>query len=269
MRLAHFSDIHVTIRPTSIGGKRLAGTLNYWFGGRRQHFTDVEHRIQRLLEDVDAQGVDHALCTGDVTQMSFVEEFARCAKLFGDRSGYTVIPGNHDRYTEQAASECWFERHFGDLAPPEYPYAKPLADGVTAVLLDVARPCSLFESSGLCGDQQREAARELIRSADGFVVVALHYGFLRGNGRPDRASHGIVDYEPLLQMLQNEKVDLVLHGHMHESYTVKADALTIVCAGSATDLYRRCGYNVYEIDPERKTFTTTRRTWNPAEDRYG
>ena len=35
--------------------------------GRGRHFAGSDQRIAKLLEDVDAQGVDHALCTGDVT----------------------------------------------------------------------------------------------------------------------------------------------------------------------------------------------------------
>jgi hypothetical protein len=49
------------------------------------------------LADIDAVGVDHALCTGDVTQMSYAIEFERLSALYGPRlqqpERHTVIPG--------------------------------------------------------------------------------------------------------------------------------------------------------------------------------
>ena len=55
---------------------------------------------------------------------------------------------------------------------------------------------------------------------------------------------------------------------MHGPYSVRSKRRQIVCAGSATDLYGACGYNLYTIDPEGRTLTTERRLWSPSEDRY-
>src|SRR5438094_939156 len=93
MRLAHFSDIHVTVPPYSAPfelrhPKVVLGTVNYFAGARFLHFKDVEARIARLLEDADRETPDpkdHVLCTGDVTMMSHQAEIDRCAALFGDR----------------------------------------------------------------------------------------------------------------------------------------------------------------------------------------
>src|SRR5688500_9885026 len=90
MRLAHFSDIHVTQPPAdgsfrAFLGKRLAATLHYYVGGRRHRFAEVDRRIESLLADVDQMRVQHALCTGDITMMSLPTEFSRFAELFGER----------------------------------------------------------------------------------------------------------------------------------------------------------------------------------------
>lgn len=282
MRLAHYSDIHATVAPLSQGlgsllGKRAAGSINYYFGGRGRHFAGVEHRIQKLLEDVDAQGVDHALCTGDVTQMSYEAEFERLVELYGARMGqperHTVIPGNHDRYTAQATGA--FDRHLAQLAAPpgEYPFVKRIARGVALVGLDVARPAPLLDSSGLCGPRQLAKLEAILTDAsvrDDFVIVALHYGLLRASGLPDRPTHGLRDYRELMALLDREdaRVDLVLHGHMHRPYTIRTERRQVVCAGSATDLAYGGSYNVYELDLERRTFTTAQRAWDAASGAY-
>jgi len=284
VRLAHFSDIHVTISPLHrrarrLVSKRATGALNYYVGGRSRHFHGVEDRIARLLEDVDAQQVDHALCTGDITAMSYDEEFERCANLFGDRlehaDRYTVIPGNHDRYTKPAETERRFEKWFRNLAcgDGDYPLIKRLG-GVTIVGLDVARATSLTDSSGLCGPQQLAATEAILTDAavaEDFVILALHYGLLRAHGGPDRSSHGLRDYRELMALIDraDTRCDLVLHGHMHGAYRVETASTPVVCAGSATDLHQKCGYNIYDIDVAARTFTTTRRCWDTAAGAYG
>jgi len=275
IRLAHYSDIHVTVPPlgqsiTALAGKRVMGTLNYYLGGRRSHFAQVETRIGTLLADIDAVGVDHALCTGDVTQMSYAIEFERLSALYGPRlqqpERHTVIPGNHDRYTHDASGERRFERALGALAPERYPWLKALSPEVELICLDVARPNTLLDSSGLIDEAQLQALVELLRSPERrghFVIVALHYGFFRKGGRPDNPVHGIRNWRELLSVLVDpaHPVDLILHGHIHGAFEFMVSGRRVINAGSATDLAHHPGYNIYEIDPAAKTVGVQRRSF--------
>ncbi len=272
MRLAHFSDVHVTHFPLS-GGlalKRLAAVASYTLMGRGAHFEQSDARIAALLADVDAQGADHALCTGDLTGVSTEAEFARVAELFGPRlaqpARFTCLPGNHDRYVASAAG--LFERHFGALCEGgKFPFVKHLQGGVSVVGLDVARPTSLIDSSGLCGARQRGELLGVLTDAsmkDRFVVLALHYGLLRAEGQRDHRRHGLRDDLEVLALIDRDDVslDLVLHGHMHRPYVVKTKRRTIINAGSGTDLHvKPCGYHLYDIDPAAHRVRVTRRGW--------
>ncbi|MFO0725831.1 MAG: metallophosphoesterase [Myxococcota bacterium] len=280
MRLAHFSDVHVTLSPFTegwrgLGLKRLLGGLNYYFGRRGQRFSGSGQRLERLLETIDSLGVDHALCTGDLTSMSFRAEFEAAAAIFGPRAQdparFTVLPGNHDRYVQEAIAGRWFEAQFSAVAAPQYPFEKPLAAGVTLVLVDVTRATRPFDSSGWCGPQQLQALREILeRRREGFLAVALHYGLLRKDGARDRRTHGIRDDRELLALLDdpNLHVDLVLHGHMHGAYRVGTERRSIGCAGSATDLAHGCGFDVYDIDPGTRRFSVQRYAYARDRDRY-
>jgi 3',5'-cyclic AMP phosphodiesterase CpdA len=282
-RLAHFSDIHVTLSPFTEGlrgllgkPKRVVGSLNYAIGGRKKHFAGVTSRIGALLDDVRAQRVDHALCTGDLTAMSFEAEMAEAARLFAAREAtpdrWTVLPGNHDRYVHEPADEPRiFERHFAALADDGrgYPYTKRLSPRVSLVAVDVTRPTSLLDSSGRAGKDQLARLAALLASpelAGDFVIVALHYALLRAGGHRDRRNHGVRDDRALMAVLDDARarVDLVLHGHIHRHYGVRTAAREVRCAGSATDLHVQAGYDVYAIDPEARTFTVERRSWNGA-----
>lgn len=279
MKLAHFSDIHVTHFPLSgkLALKRFAAVASYTLMGRGRHFTGSEQRIARLLDDVDAQGVDHALCTGDLTGVSTEAEFARVAELFGARRAqpakYTVIPGNHDRYVRGA--EGLFEQHFAPLCEgARFPFVKALAPEVTLVAIDVCRPTSVVDSSGLAGEAQRAKLLEVLTDRalkDRFVVLALHYGLLRSGGVRDHRSHGIRDDLELMALVDRDDVtlDLVLHGHMHRPYVVRTKKRVSINAGSATDLHvKGLGYHVYDIDPARFTVRLERRAWDAGSERY-
>lgn len=279
MKLAHFSDLHVTHFPLSgaFALKRLAAIASYTLMGRGAHFTGSDERIARLLEDVDAQGVDHALCTGDLTGVSTVAEFEKIAGLFGPRlqqpARYTIIPGNHDRYVRGAKG--LFEQHFSAVCEQaRFPFVKHVSPRVSVVAIDVTRPTSVIDSSGLCGPAQRDALLALLTDAslkDRFVVLALHYGLLRAEGQRDRPSHGLRDDLEVMALIDRPDVslDLVVHGHMHRPYMVRSKLRTLINAGSATDLHvPGCGYHVYEIDPAAHRVKLTRRAWNQATGRY-
>ena len=278
MKLAHFSDIHVTHFPL-VGAwafKRLAAVASYTLIGRGRHFTGADTRIAALLADVDAQQVEHALCTGDVTGVAAEAEFARCAELFGPRlkepQRFTLIPGNHDRYVASAIRAGWFERHFSALSGA-FPLVKPLPGDVTIVAIDTARPTSVIDSSGLVGEAQLRKLEAILTDGslrDRFVVLALHYGLLRANGRRDKRNHGLRDDLELTALIDRPDafVDLVVHGHMHTGYAVRTARRHVINAGSATDLHTRCGYNVYEIDTKAWRLTCTRRAWNPVSGTY-
>jgi hypothetical protein len=118
--------------PEPLDLKRWSGSLTYGFAGRRWRFGEVERRLGLLLDDIDAQQVDHVLCTGDLTALAFDEELARAARAFGPRlaepARYTVLPGNHDRYTREAVRRRTFERAFGGVSSTTWPWVRALAD---------------------------------------------------------------------------------------------------------------------------------------------
>jgi len=283
LRIAHFSDVHFTLDPfahprESLHGKRLASFFSYLVGGRRERFTDVGPRIAELLRDVDAMAVDHAICTGDLTASSLPAEIDGIAELFGPRLArperFTVLPGNHDRYVARVVADGTFERRFGTLCPArpgEFPFEKRLADGVRLVGIDVARPTSFLDSSGLCGERQRGALRDVLASdTESITFVAMHYGLVRWRGQPDRRRHRMRDYREVMAILESTpaRIALVLHGHMHGAFTVPIGPHAAVCAGSATDLLVDCGYFVYELDLDTRAITVERRHWNRDAGRF-
>jgi 3',5'-cyclic AMP phosphodiesterase CpdA len=281
LRLAHFSDIHYTLSPTagwplSARGKRLVASFGYYLRGLGARFKDNPARIAKLLEDVDLAQVDHAICTGDLCSTTLDEELEGLAQLFGPRltapERFTVIPGNHDRYVEDAVQRRTFEAALGRLLPgPTFPAEKILPGGVRLVVLDPCRPTPAGDASGAVGPAQLAAAEALLAADPNTpTIVALHYGLLRYDGRYDRPLHGLIDAPQLIELLDRSpaRIILVLHGHMHRAFTVATAKRTIVCAGSAIDLRTDAGYFIYEIDLETLAVRAERRAWSRLHQRY-
>ena len=278
MRLAHFSDIHVTHFPLSgeFAVKRAAAVVSYSLFGRGRHFEGSDARIAALLRDVDGQQVDHALCTGDLTGVSLDAEFDAIVELFGGRlvqpTRFTCIPGNHDRYVSR--SHRSFEQRFANLCEGGvFPFAKKVEGGVTIVGIDATRPTSVIDSSGLVGPAQREKLLQILTDPslkNQCVVLALHYGLLKSKGQRDKPAHGLRDDLELMALVDRADVtvDLILHGHMHTPYAIRTQRRQIINAGSGTDLHMRCGYNVYSIDTHSFTLKLERREWNRETLRY-
>ena len=281
-RLAHFSDVHYTVNPFAnlpegLRGKRLASCVGDFFTRRRARFRNSDERIGALLEDIDQAGVDHALCTGDLTSISLDAEFEGLARVFGSRltmpDRYTVIPGNHDRYVPSAVRGRAFERFFARLCGggDQFPFAKRLGAGLRVVAIDVSRPTSVTDSSGLCGPAQRTTLARILSEDDRSpTLVAMHYGLLRSSGNEDHLHHRMRDATDILKILNESpaRIAIILHGHMHTAFTVHSGRHTIICAGSATDLAVDCGYCIYDIDLDTLAVHVQRRCWNRRLNRY-
>jgi 3',5'-cyclic AMP phosphodiesterase CpdA len=263
VRLGHISDIH------------LADRSRY----PRHGFTakDCERHSPRLAKGlVDALrevGVDHLLVTGDLTLSGETREFERVADMlrpFAEADKLTVVPGNHDVWSEDAVETARFLRLVGPdgkgmrKAAPSYPWVAPLGDEAVIVALDSARQGEEpWETAGRLGTEQLRGARELVRehSRSGrAVLLAFHHHVVLP---PERVpSDALVSRMPLadadqvVRLVAELPVAAVLHGHRHTAFRVdlpgKAGPTPILCAGSvsrvADEPVRRARAYVYDID---------------------
>src|SRR5690349_13117861 len=111
-------------RPGDFLNKRWLGGLNLALRRRSKH---SEGLLEAAVDAINRAGYEHVVVTGDLTNLSLDGEFRRAhallARLSGGRDRVTILPGNHDVYTQEAASEQRFERRFADFLPdpPTWP----------------------------------------------------------------------------------------------------------------------------------------------------
>jgi Icc protein len=211
--------------------------------------------------------------TGDLTLSGEVREFERAADLlrpWAEAGKLTIVPGNHDVWTEDAVETARFLRLVGPdgkgmrRPAPSYPQVVPLGDDAVLVALDSARyGDEPFETPGRLGSEQLRAARELAREhgkQGRAVVLAFHHHVVLPPERVASDAHvarmPLADADQVVRLVAELPVAAVLHGHRHTAFRVDLPGARgptpVLCAGSASRVadepVRRARAYVYDID---------------------
>ncbi len=212
--------------------------------------------------------------TGDVTFSGEPREFERAADLlrsFAEEKKLTVVPGNHDVWSEESVETGRFLRAIGPdgkgmrRAAPSYPHVVALGDDAVLVALDTARwGDDPWTTPGRLGSEQLRAARELVRDhakqGGKAVVLAFHHHVVLPPERVPSdarvARMPLADADQVVRLVAELPVAAVLHGHRHTAFRVDlpgaAGPTPVLCAGSASRVadepVRRARAYVYELD---------------------
>jgi 3',5'-cyclic AMP phosphodiesterase CpdA len=298
MRLAHCSDLHLLSLAGAgmldFANKRWIGGLNLLVNRGRHHQTEI---FEGMIVDLNAQGVDHILVTGDITNLALDEEF-RFAKTLVETldlgaDKITVIPGNHDAYVKAGAT--YFKKHFGDYYSSDADAAEALQGeswpsvrrrgSLTIFGLSTSLQTPWFTAYGVLGKDQLSRLRTALldeKYADTLRLVAIHHSPAEPRARS--RVRGLRDRHDLYKVLEETGAELILHGHEHLDLSavlpgrdgeipVRGIQSGTYDAGDSAK-HRRARYRIYEIadtceDGERPTVISEElRLWDPQGDRF-
>jgi 3',5'-cyclic AMP phosphodiesterase CpdA len=252
VRLAHFSDIHVSAPSTWRAGdwlsKRLTSWVNLRLLGRGRRFAGAEHVTAALADELRRGRFDRLLFSGDATALGFEEEVVRAAQLLGvGQPGVPpglAVPGNHDYCTAAAMAGGHFERHFAPWLAGErvdaatYPFAQRVGHAWLVAVNSATANRIPWDASGRVGPAQLARLEALLgRLEGGPRILVTHYPLVGAAGGDDHHSRELRDRDELLAVAHKGGVALWLHGHCHGAYRHAASdelPFPVVCAGSAT-----------------------------------
>jgi 3',5'-cyclic AMP phosphodiesterase CpdA len=263
IRLAHFSDIHITAPDCSWQlrdwwSKRMSAWINLRLLGRGKNFRHSEDILRVLRRELKQGNFDHLIFSGDATALGFEAEMRRVAELLGvgESPPGLAVPGNHDYCTHAAMRSGHFERYFAPWQIGErigneiYPFAQRVGP-VWLVAVNSSTANRLYwDARGRVGAAQLARLEKLLAGlGPGPRILVTHYPIWLAHGRREHAFHGLRDLEDLIAVAKRGGVVLWLHGHRHENYHHVHSERTpfpVICAGSVTQR-GRWSYNEYTL----------------------
>jgi 3',5'-cyclic AMP phosphodiesterase CpdA len=280
MRLAHCSDLHLLshdgARWLDLANKRWIGAMNLISNRSRHYHVDA---FDDMVRDLNELGVDHVLCTGDVTNLALRQEFVFARGKFDQlalgSSGVTVIPGNHDAYVAEGVglfgelfgpySTCdpgwqWTPADFeddGDAEGDDLHWPIVRVRGELALIgTSTSRQTPWFTAYGRLGAGQLARLHRVLsdpRLADKIRVVAIHHP--PAGKRAASRIRGLRDHAAFAEVIAEAGAHLIVHGHEHRDMTeaLAGPAGPIPVRGIASGTYchnkpeRTARYRIYEL----------------------
>lgn len=211
------------------------------------HISDVhfgpqhlEDRAAAVLALVRAREPDYVVISGDLTQRAKPHQFAAAKRFVTTIPCPTIaVPGNHDvplyRIWERALSPfgAW-RRHFSAELEPHV-----VDDEVCIVGVNTAFNVTL--TGGRITRAQRRRVRALFEAAprSAYRILVAHHNLVRPPELADVPAP-LAGSVSALTVLHSSGVDMVLSGHVHQSYVAPIavagvdEGGVIVCAGTTT-----------------------------------
>jgi 3',5'-cyclic AMP phosphodiesterase CpdA len=268
LKLLHFSDPHIQLpdwrkRPLrKLGPLRALATVELW-KGRGKDYDGALESLRAIVRD--AAEADHAVLTGDLTQLGLEEEFALAQEALSPLRGkLTAIAGNHDRYPLGGTPNRCFERHFPEQAATTSVRVELLGDEAALLCVDSAGTLSWpVVSNGRLTTLALEALSLALRDpllAGRCKLVLVHHAPLLRGGRRDWPHHSLRGAAALLRVAAEGGAEAILCGHVHDRFDVPAapGRARVICAGSSTKRGEE-GYWVLEVERGRLASATAMR----------
>ena len=266
VRLAHFSDIHLTARPLGwrvrdAFNKRTVGWVNVKMLGRGARFKHAGDVASVLRREFATHGFDQLVFSGDASTLGFPAELYEAAARLGVGDASLppgiAVPGNHDLYVSRSVRDRHFEdafaawQHGRRVSEDVYPFARKVGH-VWLIALNSAKPNFLFwDATGRVGAAQLERFRKLCAALDdGPRIVVSHYPLLKEGHKVEPRWHRLHDWRAARDAAADCGVSLWLHGHRHHWYALPTAPnlpFPTICTGSSTQT-KRWGYHEYLIE---------------------
>jgi DNA repair exonuclease SbcCD nuclease subunit len=165
--IAQLTDLHLLENSYADRPFGPRARLSYLSFGRRLDPDERKKRAASALEEVRAKGVDHLLITGDLTEDGHLEQFEVLAELLCESripaERITLVPGNHDAYTDGGAFAQALRGPLKPYAPASVVGAALRFRDVTIVPVSTAFHQSPLRSAGAIAQEELESLASIAK----------------------------------------------------------------------------------------------------------
>jgi 3',5'-cyclic AMP phosphodiesterase CpdA len=251
--------------------------------------------VRAIARAVHASRADHVVITGDLTNLALEAEFEAVRRIIDEDlrlspNDVSIIPGNHDLYTQGALSSRRFATYFGefmtsdlpalavDVGPGHFPFVR-LRGPVAIIGLSSAIPRAPLVAAGKLGKAQMAALAKILvhpEVVSRTPVVLMHHPAHNPLSKVKTMLRGLDDAAVFFSTMNDTPRGLLLHGHLHRrisrTWTTSRGSMHSVGATSASlhdhDEARMAGFNVYEIDDSGAIGPIGAEVFDPKTERF-
>ena len=223
--IIHISDLHFHSYPKKLSefnAKRILGATNLFF---RRAGEFPLNRAELLVKRILNMEWDHLVISGDITQLSLEREFLLAREildpLLKKKDNVTVIPGNHDRYSNEKSGKDLFTKYFGEFFGKNEVHMTKINKEWCIFGWDSAHSNDLRTSSGTVKNSTIMATENLIQNLPDHTkfLVVNHFPLTFPEDWKFDRFHELYNLVPIRNwILQNPQIRLYLHGHIHSNW---------------------------------------------------
>ena len=220
--LAQLTDLHLledNYAERPIGPR---ARLSYLSFGRSLDPGERKERAARCLREVRTQGFDHLLITGDLTEDGDLAQFEVLAELLTESrippERVTLVPGNHDAYTDGGTYHEAMKGPLRDYAPTSEIGATLRFRDATIVPVSTAFHQSVLRSAGAIAEEELRNLASIAADptlADRPLVFAQHHPPGRHFLPLFQWVDGLLEHNALSALFDRCPQLHVIHGHTH------------------------------------------------------
>lgn len=258
MRIAHITDTHL-LEPEHLSrSARHMLRVNFLSFGRAKDAADRRYRLLRAICQAEAGGASHFLMTGDMTEDGLPGQFESLAEVLTqsgvDPERITLVPGNHDLYTDDHAWDLALSGPLAPWATTSRLGSLIVRDGIAILPVSTSFKQHYLFSGGRLGSHNARRVDWAARQAKAMgcaLGIGLHHPIFPYPVPVGTWWDGLRDHEVMLSLLREHRQTFVFHGHIHKEVTravAPSSHAQVFCAEATVEsdvLYR-----LYEVEDE-------------------
>lgn len=245
VRIAHIADTHILESDHDSRSGRHRLRVNFLSFGRAKDADDRRARLLAAMRQAVAAGAGHIVMTGDMTEDGQPEQFESLAEVLED-SGVdpeqiTLVPGNHDLYTDLHAWDIAMSGPLSRWATASRLGSLIVRDNVAILPVSTCFKQHYLFSGGRLGMHNAKriawSAKEA-RALGCALVVGMHHPVLPYPMSVGTWWDGLRDHPIMAALIRENPEMFVFHGHIHKKVTRAVDPAThaqVFCAKATVD----------------------------------
>jgi 3',5'-cyclic AMP phosphodiesterase CpdA len=259
VRIAHITDTHLLESDHFSRSAKHMLRVNFLSFGRAKDAADRRYRLLRAICQAEEAGATHFLMTGDMTEDGLPSQYESLAEVLTqsgvDPGRVTLVPGNHDLYTDDHAWDLALSGPLAPWATTSRLGSLIVREGLAILPVSTSFKQHYLFSGGRLGAHNARRVEWAAREAQALgcaLAIGLHHPIFPYPVSVGTWWDGLRDHQVMLSLLREHRDAFAFHGHIHKEVTravLPGSHAQVFCAKATVDsdvLYR-----LYDVEDQK------------------